>query len=198
MAQIVSLADTKSYLRITSTNDDALLNIFINGAGAAATYWFGEWGSLTVTGEVHDGGYPTILLRHTPVLSITTLTEYVGVSAYTLTSQPEGSTVNNYGYSLDIPEAGLVTRRSGAGTPMPFLGGARCVVATYVAGRTSVPDDIYLAALEDIRGLWQQTQQGGRPNFGGAEEAGWTVGPLHQFPRLASLAASSQRVPGIA
>lgn len=198
MAGIVSLADVKSYLRITSTNNDALLNLYILGATAVATYWFGEINSLTVTGEVHDGGHETILLRHTPILSVTTVTEYIGISAYVLTSQPEGSTVNNYGYSLDLPEAGLITRRSGAGTPMPFLGGDRAVIVSYVAGRATVPDDVYLATLEDIRGLWQQTQQGGRPQFGGAENSDWNAGPLHQFPRLASLAASSQRTSGIA
>lgn len=198
MAGIVTLADVKSYLHITSTNDDSLLTLFINGASASAVYYFGELTSLTVTNEVHDGGYETILLRHTPVLSIQSVTEYVGVTAYTLTSQPEGSTVNNYGYSLDLPEAGLITRRSGAGTPMPFLGGPRSVVCSYTAGRAAVPDDVYLAALEDIRALWDQTQQGGRPQFGGGEESDWTVGPYHFYPRLQAMAISSERTPGIA
>lgn len=198
---VVTLTDAKTHLRmpLTDTSQDSAIQGFIDAATLHADFWFGPTSTRTVTNEVHDGGFPTILLRIVPVQSVTTLIEYVGLTPYVLTAQPPGSTVNSYGYSLDDPAAGLVVRRSGAGTPQEFLGGERSVVVTYVAGLATVPADIRLAALEDIRGLWQQTQQGGRPAFSGsAQEDTWNVGSLHLFPRLAELAAGPSRTPSIA
>lgn len=200
MPQLVTLTDVKAYIGETTTNNDSTLNLYINAASAAADYWFGQQDQITVTNEIHDGGFETILCYNTPIISVQSLIEYVGITPYTLTLQPPGSTVNNYGYSIDMPEVGLITRRSGAGTPMPFLGGPRMVVISYTAGRATVPADVYLAILEDIRALWMQTQQGGRPNWGGAAEEGWSPNgtTFHMFPRLAAIGASAQRIPGVA
>jgi hypothetical protein len=151
--------------------------------------------------ETRDGGNPVIMLDNCPVITIDSVTEYVGVISYPLTSQPPGSTVSMWGYSLDDPAAGKLVRRSSAGMPMPFLGGHGSVVITYHAGQSTLPADLTLAILEDIRGLYQQTQQGGRPG-GGAIGAGgddqWTAGPMHLFPRLAMLLDSGTRTQSIA
>ena len=82
----------------------------------------------------------------------------------------------------------------------PFWGP---VVVAYTAGIEDVSPDIRLAVLEDIRGLFQQTQQGMRPPaFGGGGGPGggdtWTVGPMRQFPRLAALLEGAGRTQSIA
>jgi hypothetical protein len=200
MADVVSLTDVKTYIQIpqSDTSNDDLLGFYIAGADQLATFYFGEWGTgTTYTNEVHDGGDTIIALRHVPVLSITSLIEYVGITPYTLTLQPLGATVNNYGYDLIRPSGGIVLRRSAAGTPMSFMGGAGSVVCTYVAGRATVPGDIYLAILDDIKALFEQTQEGGRGPFEAAAE-GWSAPPFHLFPKLAALASGSRRIPGIA
>lgn len=198
---IVTLPDVRQHLRIPdgdATNDVNLMG-FIAAATDFITYIAGPVVPTTFTETYETAGQDSILLRNVPVLSIESVTEYIGVAAYTLTSQPPGSTVDNYGYSLDIPAAGLLVRRSGVGTRMNFLGPT--VVVTYSAGRDAVPGDMRMAALEDIRGLYQKTQQGGRTTFGtggGDMSEQWSVGPLNLFPRLAALLNGPSRTQSIA
>ena len=196
-AALVSLTETKTHLNITTTNNDTQLQGFIDAAQAQADYWFGPTRRATYTNEVHDGGWPTIVLFNAPILSVTTIKEYIGVSEHDLTLQPPGSTVDNYGYSIDDPNSGIIVRRSAAGTPIPFFGGPRSIIVTYVAGSTSTAADIRMAMLEDIRGLWVQTQQARRPT-GMPDEDIWNAGPLRMFPRLAALSSGPSRIPSIA
>lgn len=176
------------------------LQMYIDAATPIVEYITGPINPLVITNEVYpiQGGASRLMLRSVPIASIQSIIEYIGITPFTLTSQPPGSTVSNYGYSLDRPEAGLVVRRSSFGQEMPFLG--TTVVASYTAGLATVPPDVKLAVLEDIRGIFQQTQLGGRPKFGGglADEDGWTVGPLHLFPRLAAILEGKARVQSIA
>lgn len=92
--------------------------------------------------ETYDGGYETIMLRQTPVAAIVSVTEYVGLTQYDLTSQPPGSTVNEYGYSLDDAPMGLLVRRSSSGMPQPFFGGSRSVVVVYTVGYSVIPANL--------------------------------------------------------
>lgn len=195
-AAIVSLAEVKTHLNVTSTNNDTELQGFINAATAQADYWFGPTRRIAYTNEVHDGGWPTIVLFNSPILSVESIKEFIGPTEHDLTLQPPGSTVDNYGYSIDDPQSGVIVRRSAAGTAIPFMAGPRSVIVSYTAGTLAVPADVRMAVLEDIRGLWQQTQQGRRP--AGPEEDVWNVGPLRMFPRLAALAADPSRIPSIA
>lgn len=200
VTQIVTLSDVHNHLNIPQDDatNDVELQGFIDAATSFITYIAGPVVPQSFIETYEVDGQDTVLLRNVPVQSIQSVTEYVGVVGYTLTSQPPGETVDNYGYSLDIPSQGLLVRRSGVGTRMNFIGPV--VVIAYTAGRDTVPGDMRLAALEDIRGLYQITQQGGRPAFGtggdGSEQ--WNVGPLHLFPRLAALLEGPSRVQSIA
>lgn len=198
---LVTLTDVKAHLNIptSDTSNDTELGGFIDAASDFITYIAGPVVSTPLT-ETHRtrGGLYYVMLRQPPVLSITSVVEYVGTVGYTLTQQQPGSTVDNWGYSINLASGALV-RRSSAGTRMPFLGGD--LVVAYVAGRVSVPPQIRLACLEDIRGLWQRTQLGGRPAFddgGSSGSDGWTSGPLNLFPRLKALLDGATRTPSIA
>lgn len=200
---VVSLSEVHDVLNIpaTDTSKDTELQRYIDAAEATVAYIAGPLTSTSYT-ETRDGGSPVIMLDNCPVISIDSVTEYVGTVAYTLTAQPPGATSSFYGYSLDDPAAGKLVRRSNAGMPMPFMGGRGAIVITYHAGQATLPADVKLAVLEDIRGLYQQTQQGGRSNLGGgAIGAGgddtWNAGPLRLFPRLAMLLDSSSRTQSI-
>lgn len=207
--ELVKMSEVLAHLSLPAgdTTHQAELTAMIQAATPIVEYITGPINPLTVTNEVHytSDGPDRILLRHPPVQSITSVIEYLGVTPYTLTSQPPGSTTDNYGYWLDRPSAGRLIRMSAFGQPMGFIGST--VTVSYVAGlgtnpdgSTKIPADVKLAVLEDIRGLFVQTQNGGRPKFGGGlvDEEGWTVGPLHLFPRLAALIENKARVQSIA
>lgn len=198
---LVTLDDVHQHLNIpsTDTSHDIELGGFIDAATSFIEYVAGDVIPASYSETYETWRADTIMLRHTPVLQVTSVTEYIGINAYTLTAQPPGSTVDNYGYSLDIPEAGLLVRRSAVGTRMAFLGPT--VVVAYTAGRDTVSGDIRMATLEDIRGIYQLTQLGGRPQFGTTSinpSEDWRVGPLKLFPRLAALLDGPGRAQSIA
>lgn len=205
--ELVKMTDVLRHLGLPQgdTTNQAELQLMIDAATPIVEYITGPINPVTYTGETHNvDGASTLMLRHPPVQSIATITEWVGITPFVLTSQPPGSTVSNYGYNLERPEAGKVVRMSAFGQPTTFLGSL--VTVTYTAGLpvvngvVQIPPDVRLGVLEDIRGIFTQSQDGGRPKWGGGlqDEDGWTVGPLHLFPRLAALLENKARVQSIA
>lgn len=156
-----SVAEARTHSNVLSTAGDTELQGFLLAAARALRFWVGPIDAETVTNEVRDGGSPVIFLDVTPVLSIQSVTEYIGTVGYGLTAQPLGQTQNLYGYSLDDPDKGKVVRRSSSGGPMGFLTGPRSVLVSYTAGRSSLPEDLRLAVLELTRDMWAGTQSGG-------------------------------------
>lgn len=198
---LVNLSDAKAHLNIpgTDTSHDAELQGFIDAASEVVNYDAGPQTPMTYTETYRTAGRSRICLDHVPVIDVQSMTEYVGVQAWTLTLQPPGSTTDNYGFSIDIPEAGTIVRRSGAGTEINFFGPV--VTVTYTAGQSSVRADVRMAVLEDIRGLYQQTQQGGKVGGGQIGAGGddqWMAGPMHLFPRLTMLLEGRARTQSIA
>lgn len=201
MTDLVTLTDAKNHLGIplADTTEDAELQGFIDAAGPIVEYIIGPVTQVSVTETYRVAGRSRILLRTVPILTVQTVTEYIGATAYTLTPQPLGASQNNYGYTVDSLDAGLLVRRGAVGNEMPFIGVT--AVVGYTAGRAQVDPDVRLAVLEDIRAIWQQTQQGGRPTWGGvgAAEDGWggVGGPVHMFPRLAAMLEGRARTQSI-
>jgi hypothetical protein len=187
------LPDVEARLNKSGTTPDATeLQTMLEAAISLYERMFGPVAD-TVT-EVRNGGSPVIMLDRTPVASITSVTEYVGTVAYTLTSQPPGSTVNMYGYSLDDPIAGRLVRRSSAGMPMPFLGGYGSVVIAYITG--TLPADHRETIVLDVAGYFAVTQRGadnpaGFPGDGEFQSA-YTPTPQELFPRIRNLAKQYQ------
>lgn len=183
------------------TSQDGELDGFVQAAAALIENVVGPVSPTSYT-EVHDGGGPTIFLRRVPVLSVTTITEYVALTGYALTLQPLGQTTSAYGYSLDDPLTGVVTRRTSSGVMSPFLGGRQAVTVTYVAGRASVPANVRLACLELVREMWSATQRGnssGRPIAGGdgaVNEPAYVTADLP--PMVRRLLLGEKRPPALA
>lgn len=200
---LVTLNETKLHLNIpeSETQYDTELATFIAAATPIIEHLVGPVDIRTITSETYDvRGRKSIILRTVPVVTITSVKEYIGIQEYVLTDQPPGaSSVSLYGYTLKNASSGLITRRAN-GFDMRFLGAE--IVVSYTAGRASVPADVKLAALDDIRALWSQTQVASRPQFGGG---GVVMGPdrwgsmqeLHMFPRLALLIQSQKFMPGV-
>lgn len=196
---IVTLADVKDFItggnpsQIPAAKEATLLR-YIAAATQWATYVSDAIIPTVYTGEVHSGGGPTIVLYNTPIVSVTSITEYVGTTAYALTAS-EAGTSQTYGYSIDNPSAGIISRRWN-GFVGNFMPGVNNVVVTYKAGYEVIPADIATYVLMDIQVLYNAAQQGRRAGAGGGEQFSATL-PLNAFPRLESLMQSSRRTSAI-
>lgn len=164
---LITLADAMPELNIANTPSDGgtKLQGFINAAEAVIEDIVGHVINGTTT-EWYDGGDTTIYLRQLPVLSIQSVVETIGLINYTLTAQPVGSPVDNFGYTLDDLSYGRMTRRSAGSQPFPFFRNTSNIEVNYSYGLNAVPANVRLAALELIRHMWQIGQQGLRPGFG--------------------------------
>lgn len=142
---VLTLAEVKDHLNISSVSFDAELQVFINRAEAAVASKCGPLASTAVTQKVR--GYASSLSpRVTPILSLTSVTPTGG-------GTPIGLAL------LVTPEMGLrgpqtIEYLSPGGFFSSFW-----YDLVYNAGRAVVPDDLKLAALEGVRYYWQ-TQLG--------------------------------------
>ncbi len=178
VTSLILLADAMADLNISNVPSDggAKLQDFIDAATPVIEDMTGHVVNGTVT-ELYDGGDTTIYLWQTPVLSITSIVETIGLINYTLTNQPVGQPVDNFGYSLDDPFTGRITRRSAGSQPFPFYENTANISVTYTYGLNAVPPNIKLAAMELVRFWWQQGQQGWRAPFGTTTNEPMTTTP---------------------
>lgn len=111
--------------------------------------------------ETHDGG-GSVILEKSPVLSITSVTEF-------------GVTVTDV---LPKLTAGILYRGSNY-TPRAFGSGWQNVTVTYRAGYLNPPPVVRKVALNAIQGMWQSSQQAPMPfadDFADAAVAAATAG----------------------
>lgn len=197
---VVSLQDVKSHLNMSGSENDDELYVYLD---AATNIIEGLIGAVVPTQytEVHDGGRTSIITYHQPVQSVDSITEYIGNTTWTLTEQPVGQSINAFGYTLDDPMSGRITRRGAGSYPQPFVGGAGTVSITYTAGRETVPPAISLAALVIIGNLWQ-TQRGAAalpsPGSSGDVAVSGMAGALPSLAMDLIEGSGLMRVPGIA
>ncbi len=199
--QIVDIASVRAHLNIpqnTNSSDDELQG-FILAAGELARDVCGPF-----LPEQHvqwlDGGGTTLELDWLPLASVQSVTEYYGLSAFPITEQALGSQTNAFAFTADY-NVGTLTRRTFGGQAALWAIGTKNVKVVYTAGRAGqVPYTVRLGALELIRHLWQLSQQGGRPRFGGAGDGGDTHVPIgFAMPdRVLELWGPYRRPPGIA
>ncbi|MET7982525.1 hypothetical protein [Streptomyces sp. NPDC005281] len=199
--QIVDLLSVKAHLNlpVTDTSQDAELQGFILAAGELARDVVGPLLPEQHT-EWHNGGNPTITLDWLPLATVLSVTEYVSASTWVLTEQPLGTSTDAYGYTVDLDRGQIVRRATGGAVCFPP--GIKNVKVVYTAAPPGgIPWTVRLGALELIRHLFQLTQQGGRPRFGGADLDGESGGVPTGFAlpqRVLELWQPFKRPPGIA
>lgn len=120
----------------------------------------------TITDELYDGG-SYIWLKSKPVASISSVIEYDGTTATTLTRQT--NTVEpSEGYILH-PTRGKLTRTI-SGLPTNFCSGLQNIKITYVAGRyttTATVDPLFkIAAQAFLSHVWKMNQGMGSNTYG--------------------------------
>lgn len=205
MTTLATLPDLKTHLNIptATTTYDTELTGFLNAATPVLENICGPLVQRTVTNEMHDGGYDNaraiIVLRQRPVISVTTITEYLATTAYVLTQVATPALGTTYSYTFDV-ETGSITRRMTGGYAYPFPFGSGNILVTYVAGYAVIPDNVRLAALFQAAHLWQTSQQGGRPGWNSAAgEDGYAPSSSYAIPnRVIELLDAHRRVPGLA
>lgn len=146
---ILSLADAKKHLSKTSTTDDDEIRSWVESITAGIEGLCGPVIVRTVT-ERHDvHRVPTIALRQTPVLSLTSVVPILtGGTTYAVSD-------------LDVDTVTGVVQRLDGGT---LTGPLR---VTYTAGRRIVPAAMSSAARIILQHLWRTRQGPVRPTRGG-------------------------------
>lgn len=195
---LVTLSDVKTHLNIdqADTSQDAELNGFIDAATAYIQNLTGPIINQTFT-ETHSGGGSTICVFHPPIVSVTSIVEYVGPVGYTLTEAELGQPAGTYSYSIDDPRSGIIRRRWQGGFAGPFIGGDHNIAVTYIGGQSSVPADIHMAVLQDIAGMYQPSQLGpGSAMFpNSVSDGNGPLNPIGMFPRVAAILSDASRRP---
>lgn len=141
----VSLDEVKSHLKKTGSEDDEKLRGFIQ---AACRMIEDRMGHVAPVSRTTDGKGRTVILER-PVISVTSVVELPGGDAV-----PQADPVTGvHGWTLD-GAAGLLTLSRSYGR----------VRVTYRAGRSPLPGNFRLAALELTGHLWRTTQHNAGAN----------------------------------
>ncbi len=159
----ISLADAKGHLRKSriETVDDEVLRGFVATACQVIEDRMGHVSPVTVVTDrrAHRG---QVVLPERPVIAITSVQRLPGLAAV---SQADAG-ADTDGWTLESPEGVL------------SVGWCDRVRVTYRAGRSPVPPNFRLAALELVAHLWrgsQHNQAGGRPALGETDATAWAA-----------------------
>ena len=160
----ITLQEAKTHLRDPHPSqvsaDDPSIQIFLDAVQEVLTF---ECDDLTPTlhSERHNGGNYKIFTYHSPILSVENVQENWGWISYDLDFQDVGVepvATSMFGYSIDTPEVGEISRRTVASVPIPFIPGEKNIFIQYTAGRATLPPDVKLGALELLAHMWQNSQ----------------------------------------
>lgn len=180
VSTVVSMAGLRLHLGVsTSTTDEQLRRIAGVATDLAERYTGRSWRRTPIV-ETHDGGLCALVLRRTPVASVTSVVE-------------SGTTLAT-GWVLDSG-AGILYRGTTT-SEQAWACGRQNVVITYVAGG-DVPETVRHAVLELARHLWD-TQRGGSqlPRQAGAGDD-WDPRAGFSMPRRVVELLDHHRAPGI-
>jgi hypothetical protein len=135
--QVISLEQARNQLRLTSPNGNDDLRTFIAAATVAIEDHVGrKVVRRTITAEKHYGVCGVVILKRSPVLSLTSVSTIDGVTTWN---------VND----LDVDtDTGIVTALTG-----PRLSGN--LKFTYLCGMRVVPVNYLMAARYIVEQLWQ-------------------------------------------
>ena len=173
----LELDDAKTYLNITGTSSDTLLQSIIDAAEAAISAKCGPLQAVQVTEQASASSSGTLALLTLPVIELTSITPADG-----------GTALNLDGVVLNGP----------AGVASGVCTGTFTVV--YQAGRSQCPPDLLLAVKELVRHLWE-SQRGGtrRPGSTVSDATSNTIpGAAYLFPFRVSELIAPHMQPGFA
>lgn len=155
---VVSLSDAKAHLHISTSVSDAELQKVIDSSEAAVVAMVGPISAVTVTDTVDcpwSTSWPAVysqslVLKTWPVISLTSVTGYSGATV----------SVSD----LDVSSRGLIRYKDRVSV---FFEPWYSVV--YQAGRATLPTDLRLGVLAEIRLRWRSQRGAGTRHPSGAD-----------------------------
>lgn len=155
---IISLDDARDALNLPSTTrtDDAELTRYIAATTSVIETIVGGPVLAKSVVETHDGDGTTALNLYAYPTAITSVVE-------------DGTTLAASTYAVGT--GGVLWRRTGAWSDA-YPGN---IVVTYTVGSNILPDNVRLAACEELRFLWQIGQTAARPALGTEQAPGGYV-----------------------
>lgn len=139
---LVSLAEAKTFLKISASSEDSVIEDFINRASIWANDYTGRRLKLRSNSEGYDGdGSDILLLRDYPV---------IGVSYFQIEGDPVPLNIFD-DFSLN-PESGIIKITNGSRLTKGFYN----VSVTYTAGYTTPPEPIKEAVLLYVGHLYRR------------------------------------------
>ena len=152
--KICTLAEFKVYAGLSDTTYDTLLQVYINSVTDIfnAYCWkvFGEVKTVTQITDIEDKFGDRILLKYSPLITVTAV-----LDNYDPLSQSGINLTQNKDYYV-YKGAGLIK----TAFPQHFHQGLQKVRIDYVAGYSTVPDDVKMAAYMQIQYLWRNARGG--------------------------------------
>jgi hypothetical protein len=172
-AAFISVADAREHLKKTPADDEDL-RWFVAAACQAITDRMGQVSPLTVVADrpVRNG---KVILRTRPVIAVTSVVRLPGGDAIPAADALAGTS----GWEL-VNLEGVLSVPASCGS----------VRVAYRAGRSPLPQNFRLAALDLVRHLWQGSQHnqaGGRPALGDSDAIAASVKPFAMPYRVMEL-----------
>lgn len=181
---LVSVDEAVNHLRaagvITSAADRETLQSLCLAATDAVERDLGRIIVRRSVTEDYDGGAYCLILRSTPVASVTSVVD-------------SGVTLGITDYTLDAG-SGILFRGTG-NYSTGFTSGRQSVTVTYVAGYSAPPHVVRLAALNVVQGMWQASQQAPHTLL---EDGGMIVSAVAAMDPRLQQAYDSLRAVGVA
>jgi hypothetical protein len=185
MADLITLEEYKLYEGVNSTQyDEKFESLITSVSKLVRTYCGTEFttysGSPGVT-DVFDIQWDThvVQLRNCPIIQILNVYERDSQSS-TYTELFSGGTNNKYEYYLDTI-SDSVFRTNTSGTYRNFSKGVGAVKITYLAGYTTVPDDLKLA-IGDLITYYHKDEWKERQTIGSATREGAGASAVRNDP----------------
>lgn len=151
---LLTLAEAKAQLNITTDTDDTELTAYIEAVGPVIERFVGpvEPQEIVETHDVPCDGGRRVVLRRLPVMSLTAVEPLL----------TGGATYDVSSLVLD-GDTGVVQRADGGWLRGPLR-------VTYQAGRSSIPATINLAARMLVQHLWRTQNAGRGPVLAGGDD----------------------------
>lgn len=184
---LFGLEEARAQLRIRSGQtafDDEMLRLFVVSTTPVIEDIVGPL-LPAVKVRVADGGVDSVLLGASPV------------KADTVTITESGTPMLDF----TVNESAGIVHGGTRQAPRPFLWGRQNVVITYGVGAGVVPPNVLLAAKEEFRFLFQNSQQAARPSLragGGETPVDYTPSGFAVPRRVIELCGSLRRLGGFA
>lgn len=164
---VLTLVEAKEIVDLTGTDEfDAELQTRVTAVSTRLDQLIGPVVSRSIAGEVHDGGYGSVFLEHYPVLSVTSVTEYDGATARTLSEESPGTQPTDgylsarYKPDPTLRSQRIYRRRNGSDERFPA--GRLNVEVSYDAGRFATTADVgqryKIGAALMLKNLWRSQQ----------------------------------------